>query len=142
MRKSSRTCEYYYVISDGKTRRAVGVRATPKSFETVEAGQKHEKLPDPIEDAVVLSSDKRYEELTKRIKESYGKINSDAARKLMKSPVAMDSNIHSVLFVPETLDFWVANADSDKIASDSDFRQYNLGKLLNRPLAENQSAAK
>jgi hypothetical protein len=130
------------VISDGKTRRAVGVWATPKKFEVVEAGEKHEKLPTPIADAVVLSADKRYEELTKRIKEKYGKINSDAAREFMKSPVAMDSNIHSVLFVPETLDFWVANADSDNIASHAHYRQYNLGKLLSRPLAEEQTAAK
>ncbi|MGE0711569.1 MAG: C45 family autoproteolytic acyltransferase/hydrolase [Planctomycetota bacterium] len=38
-KQSKRTCEYYYVISDGKTRRATGVWATHDTFETVKPGQ-------------------------------------------------------------------------------------------------------
>ncbi|MEZ6186220.1 MAG: C45 family peptidase [Planctomycetota bacterium] len=34
-----RTCEYYYVISDGKTRDAVGLWATPQEFHTLAYGQ-------------------------------------------------------------------------------------------------------
>ena len=138
MRKSPRTCEYFYVISDGNSKRAVGIRATPTKFETIEAGEKHDRLPDPITDGVVLSADKRYEELIKRIKEKEGKITGGAAWELMKKPVAMDSNIHSVLFMPETLEFWVANAESDKVAIDAERREFNLNKLLGR---ETQTAA-
>jgi isopenicillin-N N-acyltransferase like protein len=40
-RASARTCEYYYVISDGKTREAVGVWATPDAFETIAPGESY-----------------------------------------------------------------------------------------------------
>ncbi|TAL05500.1 MAG: hypothetical protein EPO07_03415, partial [Verrucomicrobia bacterium] len=55
MRRGPRTCEYYYVISDGKTRRAVAIRATPTEFETAWAGEKHPLLPETIKDAVFVS---------------------------------------------------------------------------------------
>ena len=42
----------------------------------------------------------------------------------------MNSNIHSVLFAPESLDFWVANADSVNVASRARYTHYNLGELL------------
>lgn len=34
-----RTCEYYYVISDGKTNDAIGLWTTPKVFETMRLGE-------------------------------------------------------------------------------------------------------
>ncbi|MCI0747238.1 MAG: C45 family autoproteolytic acyltransferase/hydrolase [Verrucomicrobia subdivision 3 bacterium] len=132
MRKGPRTCEYYYVISDGKSRRAVGIAATPTRFETVWAGQSHPQLPHAIKDAVLLSADQRYLKLVERVKEKYGRIDAEAARDLMKQPVAMTSNIHSVLFAPDTLDFWVANADSKNVASDTRWTHYNLKELLAR----------
>jgi len=39
-RKTKRTCEYYYVISDGKTNRSTGIWCTSEVFETVLPGQK------------------------------------------------------------------------------------------------------
>lgn len=45
----------------------------------------------------------------------------------------MNSNIHSVLFAPDTLDFWVANADSKNVASHTRYTHYNLKKLLTAP---------
>jgi len=50
----------------------------------------------------------------------------------MKKPVAMDSNIQTVLFMPETLELWVAYANGDKIASETEPRKFSLMKLLNR----------
>lgn len=38
-RETKRTCEYYYVISDGKTKRAIGLWCTDEVFETVAPGQ-------------------------------------------------------------------------------------------------------
>lgn len=133
MRKSPRTCEYYYVISDGKSRRAVGIAATPEKFETVWPGQAHERLPHPVKDAVLLSAGDRYEKLVEWVKAGYRMFDADSARDLMKRPVCMTSNIHSVLFAPETLDFWVANADSDSPASHTRFTKYNLAEML-KPL--------
>jgi hypothetical protein len=130
MRKSPRTCEYYYVISDAKTKTAVGIAATPTTFEVVKPGEAHPRLPHPIKDAVLMSADERYEELAKRVKAGHGKFTAETARDLMTRPVCMNSNIHSVLFDPETLDFWVANADSQNPASHTRYTKYNLSELL------------
>ncbi|HAM73578.1 MAG TPA: hypothetical protein DCM86_18250 [Verrucomicrobiales bacterium] len=130
MRKGPRTCEYYYVISDGKTKRAVGIAATPTTFETIWSGQSHPKLPHAIKDAVLMSAGDRYETLAKRVQEGYGKLDESKARDLMTRPVCMGSNIHSVLFSPETLELWVANADSQNVASHARYTHYNLAELL------------
>ncbi|HUR45089.1 MAG TPA: C45 family peptidase [Candidatus Saccharimonadales bacterium] len=132
MRKGPRTCEYYYVISDAKSKKAVGIAATPTTFETVWPGEKHAQLPHGIKDTVLMSAGNRYEKLVERVKSGYGKFDAETARDLMCRPVAMNSNIHSVLFAPDTLDFWVANADSKNVASHARYTHYNLGELLNR----------
>jgi len=130
MRQGPRTCEYYYVISDAKSQRAVGIAATPDSFETIWPGQSHPRLPHAIPDAVLLSAGDRYEELARRVRARHGKLDAQGARDLMKRPVCMNSNIHSVLFEPETLDFWVANADSENPAAHTRYTRYNLAQLL------------
>lgn len=136
MRKGPRTCEYYYVIADGKTKRAVGIAATPEKFDVIEAGEAHPQLPNPSQDTVLMSAGARYEELARRVKTGFGKFNADSARELMTRPVCMQSNIHSVLFEPETLDFWVANADQKNPASHTRYTHYNLGELLKAPAAK------
>lgn len=130
MRKGPRTCEYFYVIADGKAKTAVGIAATPDTFEVIRPGQFHERLPHPLKDTVLLSAGDRYEKLAERVKGSFGKLDDEGARRLMDRPVAMNSNIHSVLFAPETLDFWVANADAKNVASHTRYTHYNLGELL------------
>lgn len=130
MRSSPRTCEYYYVISDGNSKRAVGIAATPEKFETIWAGQSHPQLLHPIKDTVLMSAGDRYEELVRRVQQGYGAFDAASARELMTRPVCMTSNIQSVLFAPDTLDFWVANADSKNVASHTRYTQYNLGELL------------
>lgn len=135
LRTSRRTCEYYYVISDGNTRRAVGIAATPDKFETVWAGEAHPKLPHAIKDVVLMSAGDRYEELAKRTENGYGRFDADSARDLMTRPVCMTSNIQSVLFAPESLDFWVANADSQNVASHTRYTHYNLNELLGKERA-------
>jgi hypothetical protein len=54
----------------------------------------------------------------------------------MTRPVAMTSCIQAVLFAPDTLDFWVANADSQNVASHTRFTHYNLHELLTAPPAK------
>lgn len=130
MRRGPRTCEYYYVIADGNTRRAVGIAATPDTFEVVHPGEAHPRLPHAIPDAVLMSAGDRYEKLAERVQAQHGKLDADQARHLMDRPVAMTSNIHSVLFAPETLDFWVANADAQNVASHCRYTHYNLRELL------------
>jgi isopenicillin-N N-acyltransferase-like protein len=130
MRDSPRTCHYYYVISDGKTRRAVAIEATADTFRVVKPGEAVPELPHAFEDAVLLSAGDRYETLVSRVKDRYGNFDARSARDLMFPPVCMKSNIQSVLFEPDTLDFWVANADSQHVASAARYTHYNLKKLL------------
>jgi hypothetical protein len=130
MRKGPRTCAYYYVISDAKSNRAVGIAATADKFETIWPGQSHPLLPHGIPDAVLMSAGDRYEELVRRVQASYGKLDAEGARDLMKRPVCMQSNLHCALFAPDTLDFWVANADSQNVAANTRYTHYNLADIL------------
>jgi hypothetical protein len=130
MRRGPRTCEYYYVISDGKSNRAVGIAATPNTFDVIEPGMCLPELPFGIPDTVLMSSGDRYQELARRVKAGYGKFDAQSARDLMKPPVCMNSNIQCALFEPETLDFWVANADSENPAANTRYTHYNLGELI------------
>ena len=130
MRRAPRTCEYYYVIADGKTKQAVGIKATPETFEVVHPGAAHPQLDTPVKDTVLLSAGDRYRELVRRVQAGHGKFDADSARALMTSPVCMSSNIHSVLFAPDTLELWVANADDKNPASHTRYTHYHLGDLL------------
>jgi hypothetical protein len=143
MRRGPRTCEYYYVIADGKTKQAVGIKATPELFEVVRPGEAHPQLDTPIADTVLLSAGDRYRELVRRVQAGYGSFDAESARALMTRPVCMSSNIHSVLFAPDTLDFWVANADAKNVASHARYTHYNLRALLSSatPPAVSSAAA-
>ena len=128
--KGPRTCEYYYVISDAKSMKACGLACTPEKCEVIWNGEAHPQLPHAIKDAVLMSAGDRYEELARRVQTQHGKLTADSARELMTRPVCMNSNIQSVLFAPKTLDFWVANADSQNVASHTRYTKYNLGELI------------
>jgi outer membrane lipoprotein-sorting protein len=130
LKAGPRTCQYYYVIADGNRMAAVGIAATPDTFEVVHPGESHPRLPHAIADAVLLSAGDRYETLTKRVQDGYGTFDAASAMRLMTRPVCMASNIQSVLFAPDTLDFWVANADAKNVASHTRFTHYNLNELL------------
>jgi hypothetical protein len=126
-----RTCEYYFVIADGKTGKAVGMEASWNVFGTIGMGETHPRLPVPVKDAVILSAGDRYVELVKRIQKGHGTFNEESARHLMDRPVAMKSNLHSVLFETTTTRFWVANASVDgKPAAEQPYRAFQLSELL------------
>lgn len=125
-----RTCEYYYVFADGKSNQAVGVAATPESIEFIAPGQAHPRLGEGIEDAVVLSAGSRLKALRSRVQERYGKVDSEVARWLMSRPVAMESNLHNVLFVPADGIFYVANASHRAPAAERPYVRFDLNRLL------------
>ncbi len=128
--KSPRTCEYYYVFSDGKTNQAVGVAATPGKIEFILPGQFHELLGDGIKDAVVLSAGSRLKKLRERVKQKHGQIDVQTAIWLMSRPVAMQSNLHNVLFIPADGVLYVANADHHHPAAERPYAKINLRALL------------
>ena len=129
-REARRTCEYYYVFSDGKGPKAVGVGATPEKIEFIEPGQAHPLLPTPVADCVLLSAGDRYKHLVRKVKAAHGQFDVAAACDLMKRPVAMRSNLHDVLFVPQDLALYVANARGSKPACDQPYRRYHLPTIL------------
>jgi hypothetical protein len=129
-KNSPRTCEYYYVFADGKTNRAVGVAALPESIEFVLPGQTHERLGEGIEDVVVLSAGSRLQKLRERVQEKYGQFDAELGQWLMSRPVAMQSNLHNVLFVPEDGVLYVANADHKHPAAERPYVKLDLHALL------------
>ena len=132
-RDKPRTCQYFYVIADGKTNRAVGMEASWDTFTLIKPGESHARLPDPVDDAVLLSAGSRYKELVKRAKDSHGKFEAESALRLMDCPVAMKSNLHNALFEPKSTKLWVANASADKKpAADQKYHAFQLSELLTR----------
>ena len=130
-RDRPRTCEYYYVIADGETGRAVGMEAGWSVFGTVGMGESHPRLPVAVPDAVLLSAGDRYRELVRRTQDGFGRFNAESAIHLMDRPVAMKSNLHSVLFAPASTEFWVANASIDgQPAASQPYHHHKLTELL------------
>ena len=144
-RSTPRTCEYYYVISDGKSGDARALRCTPADFETVGYGESHRLLPSPVEDTVLLSANDRYRKLVARVKEAYGEIDSGRALEIMKRPVSMESNLHCALFAPADLTLWIAHAeDPQKVenfqACDQPYLKLDFGRWLQRARQEDSRA--
>lgn len=132
-RDSPRTCQYFYVIADAKTNRAVGMEASWDTFFTVEPGEFHPLLPKPVRDAVLLSAGDRYDELARRAAAGHGTFTAETALRLMDRPVAMKSNLHNVLFEPASTRFWVANASRDlQPAAEQPYQMFQLTELLKR----------
>jgi hypothetical protein len=132
-RDTPRTCQYFYVVADGKTNRAVGMEASWDKFELVKSGEKHSLLPSPVDDAVLMSAGDRYKELVRRTKAGHGAFDEESARRLMDCPVAMKSNLHDVLFAPKSTKFWIANASPDKKpAAEQKYYAFQLTELLGR----------
>jgi hypothetical protein len=133
-RGSKRTCEYYYVISDAKIPDARGLYCTPDVFQAIAPGERHERLPRPVRDAVLLSADNRYNHLVDRVEAAYGRIGPREACRIMERPVAMESNLHCVLFDASRGDAYVAvAAERSKERFQACFQPYariNLNEVL------------
>ena len=132
-RDTARTCEYFYVVADGKTNRAVGMEASWNVMTVIEPGQSDPRLNRPVKDCALLSAGDRYQELVNRVEKGYGSFNHESALRLMDLGVAMKSNLHNVLFEPKSTKFWVSNATSDeKPAAEQPYHAYQLSELLKR----------
>jgi hypothetical protein len=114
------------------------VAATPDSIEFIKAGQGHERLGEGIQDAIVLSAGSRLEELRRRVTEKHGQIDVELGQWLMSRPVAMQSNLHNVLFVPQDGVLYVANASHEKPAAEMPYVRIDLLALLKQ--AETKAA--
>ena len=130
-RATPRTCEYYYVVSDGKIPDARGLWTTPKKFIVIEPNKPHERLPIPVGDAVLMSSGKRYDALVANVQAAFGQIDVTGARALAGRKVAIpNGNLHNVVFAPQTLELWVQDASAKKPAFKMPYAHLNFGQLL------------
>jgi hypothetical protein len=131
--KTPRTCQYFYVVADGKTNEAVGMEASWNVFDVIRPGEAHALLPTAVKDCALLSAGERYDELVRRVQAGHGEFTAETALRLMDRGVAMKSNLHNVLFEPRSTKFWVANASSDKRpAAEQKYFQFQLTELLSR----------
>lgn len=111
---SPRTCEYYYVISDGKIPDARALYCIPERVDVLKPGEAYPDWPEaPPQDTILASRGARYVTLLQRIKENYGKIDKDILVEIMKRPVAMRGNLHNAIFAPAKGKMWLAVAAVD-----------------------------
>jgi hypothetical protein len=135
MRKTPRTCEYYYVISDAH-KNMLAMRARPELLDVFTPGQQHELLPKMPPETVLISLDERAKKLSERLHANYGKITPEMMIEIIKRPVSMESNLHNAVFMPETLDMWFADAGKTTPACDEPYTKVNLRVLLEYYRAE------
>jgi isopenicillin-N N-acyltransferase like protein len=132
-RDGPRTCQYFYVVADGETGRAVGMEASWDTFTVVRQGESHPLLPKGVAHSVCLSAGDRYEQLVERVHAGHGAFTAETALRLMDRPVAMKSNLHNVLFEPKSTRFWVANAGPQgEPAAEQPYHAFRLEELLSR----------
>ena len=130
MQQAPRTCEYHYVISDAN-RNMAGVYASATKFEVLQPGQQDSRLPAIPEETVMISGGSRARALSDRLKAEYGTITPEKLIEMIKRPVAMRSNLHNAIFMPETLDLWFSDAGKKTPACDEPYTKVNLKHLLN-----------
>ena len=146
-----RTCEYFYVISDAKTKGMAGLASYARTLakergvgdlEVIRPGDSHPLLPHGMPDTVLMSAGNRYSNLVDRVKASYGKITPEIFWGILGKGVAMSSALHIAIFMPETLDMWVAEAS---LKSDPAYTQpiskVNLRALLSEGATATASGA-
>jgi hypothetical protein len=129
MRKTPRTCEYYYVVSDAQKNMA-GVRATAEKLEVLRPGEQNPRLPTVPQDTVLVSGGGRAKALSERLQANFGKITPEVMVEIIKRPVAMRSNLHNAIFMPETLDLWFSDAGKKTPACDEPYTKVNLKTML------------
>jgi len=129
LKQTPRTCEYYYVFSD-KQRHLAGVQATAKELVILKPGEQNPRLPFVPADTVLMSGDTRAKTLSERLQQEFGQIDVSKMIELIKRPVAMNSNLHNAIFVPEDLDVYFADAGRTTPACDERYARCNLRELL------------
>lgn len=135
-KKNDRTCEYYYAISDGKSKDAVAIYASSSTLFTLGPGKKHPLLPKkPQKHTLIISEEDRFLEIHRKVEENYGNIDKDILIEIMKRPVSMKSNLHNAIFTPQSLTMWLAVAKDPSLdkfqACYQTYYEYNLAHILN-----------
>ena len=124
------TCEYYYVLSDRNgSMVAVEARAGESPL-FLAPGEEHPLLRQSFEDIAWITAPSRQEALCKRLEEHYGRLDVETMKEVVRRPVAMASNLHDAIFLPETLDLHFAYADATRPACDCPYHHLNLAQII------------
>jgi len=107
-----------------------GVYATPSVFEVLQPGGQDPRLPAVPRDKVMISGGGRAKTLSERLHADFGKITPEGMTEIIKRPVAMRSNLHNAVFMPETLEVWFADAGRKTPACDEPYTRVNLKAIL------------
>ncbi len=129
MKRVPRTCEYYYVVSDAR-RNMVGIRARVEDLLVLLPGEQHELLPQVPADTVMISAGSRAQKLSERLHAEFGRIDAQKMIEIIKRPVAMNSNLHNAIFLPERLEMWFADAGKKSPACDEPYTMVNLRQMI------------
>ena len=126
------TCDYYYVLSDAQGNLAAieAIAETDSPVVVLRPGEEHPKLPGALDDVVYISAGSRAQALYEKLKENYGQIDVETMQQMIKRPVAMNSNLHDVVFTPESLDLWHAEAGKNAPACDEPYLHINLKEAI------------
>jgi hypothetical protein len=138
--ETKRTCEYYYVVSDGKTKNTFGTYATKDKIQFIEPGTPYTvhsidypegQSFDQPKHCLALTGVERYPALKERTLQHYGAIDEVILQEIIKRPVSKDSNLHNAIFLPEELELWVAHAGKNgEPACDEPYIFFSLSDLL------------
>jgi isopenicillin-N N-acyltransferase like protein len=126
------TNSYVFLMSDGKTKESELYIKDRKRFLTFKPG---EHLHDDKEDLTPIpwiSYGGRYNDrLTESLKKEHGKITTKLFMDKLIPHFAMPSNFQNVIYLPDRLQFFVANAKSkSEWAASQPYTFVDLGKIL------------
>ena len=146
LESSPRTCEYYYVIADGKIEESFGCLASAKELSFIPPGVNYaitetecglHTLTFQDTSSLFFSQPKhtvlltgfvrpeRYPILEKRVEEAYGEISPKTLMEIIKQPVARPSNLHNAIFHPASLSVWFSHTkEGSHLACDGDYTKF------------------
>lgn len=134
------TCDYYYVLSDknGDMATICAISGSENPVAVIRPNEQYPdglprdiKLPKTFEDIVYVSGKgERINTLAERLEQNYGKIDTPTLIEIIKRPVCMKANLHNVIFEPESLDFWFAEAGKETVAADEKYFKGNITELI------------
>ncbi len=124
------TCDYYYVLSDKTGDMAAISAIAGKPMVISGPGEQQDKLPPVPEDTVYISGGKRAEHLGRLLQENFGKIDAQKMIEIIKRPVAMNSNLHNAVFLPQSGTLYFADAGRKTLACDEPYVKVNLQEMI------------
>lgn len=135
---SPRTCEYFYIVSDGNSGHSFGLFATSRETQVMFPGAPY-KLKDAetygsLENCLVVSGlnkASKHALTLERLQMSFGMLDPKILQEIIRRPVAADSNLHNVIFAPNKLKLWVSHAGPlNEPACDQEYHEFDLSELL------------